>query len=381
MGLRGASGQLDARTVEEPNAARSPAGAGLVPTPVARRSRHRAPPGWVGTAAGLVLAVGLTAQAQPEETERSSEARAIAEALERLQNDPAAREEALRGLEEGRRMTELFERAQRRRDLERNAVRLLTVLASAGGLLVLYVAGRRRDRRAWPRVLESLLGAIPPNELLRVAEAVLAGAGIRLGDKGVRFGTGLAGSAGADRVEVYVARETVAMPRDVFLSALAEAAEGACQDGRRRKALTPNELESLRSVVVHLRAEARGGLAPRSIASPVDARGGSGPTSAPSDDWRPAVRALLYGVQFEPDPLQAVDRTLRAVVDRGTLDLARDDYREAVVQALGSHDSLAQLIPQGHSEETVRRFLRALQRRLLEPEVTPDESARKGEGP
>jgi len=81
-------------------------------------------------------------------------------------------------------------------------------------------------------------------------------------------------------------------------------------------------------------------------------------------DWRPAIRALIYCVQFVGDLTQSVDHVLQAVVEKGALGLERNDYREAMAAALSSTESLAAVIPQEHSEETVRRFLELLRDRL-----------------
>jgi hypothetical protein len=77
-------------------------------------------------------------------------------------------------------------------------------------------------------------------------------------------------------------------------------------------------------------------------------------------NWRPPIRALLYVVQFESDPLEAVDHAIKVVVDLGALGASRDDYRAAIAAALASTDLLAALIPQPHHEDAVRRFLQAV---------------------
>jgi len=81
-------------------------------------------------------------------------------------------------------------------------------------------------------------------------------------------------------------------------------------------------------------------------------------------DWRPAIRALIYCVQFDDDPTQSVDHALQSVIDKGALGLDRSAYREAIVTALTSGEPLARVIPQDHSEETVRRYLEMLRDRL-----------------
>ena len=81
-------------------------------------------------------------------------------------------------------------------------------------------------------------------------------------------------------------------------------------------------------------------------------------------DWRPAIRALIYCVQFEDDPTRAIDHALQTVVDRRALGLERSDYREAIANALASNEPLAEVVPQDHPEQTIRRYLELLHHRL-----------------
>ena len=80
--------------------------------------------------------------------------------------------------------------------------------------------------------------------------------------------------------------------------------------------------------------------------------------------WQPVIRTVIYCIQFEDDPTQApaVDHALRIVVDRSHL--GRDAYRDAIVSALASNELVSKVIPQDHSEETIRRFLELLLARL-----------------
>lgn len=78
--------------------------------------------------------------------------------------------------------------------------------------------------------------------------------------------------------------------------------------------------------------------------------------------WQPAIRALIYCIQFDDDPPRAVDHVLETVVDRSVI--GREGYREAVASALASAEAVSSLIPQQHSEETVRHFLALVLARL-----------------
>ena len=80
--------------------------------------------------------------------------------------------------------------------------------------------------------------------------------------------------------------------------------------------------------------------------------------------WQSVIRTVIYVIQFSDDPTQSqtVDHALRTAVDKS--DLGRDAYRDAILSALASNELVSELIPQDHSEETLRRFLELLLERL-----------------
>jgi hypothetical protein len=85
---------------------------------------------------------------------------------------------------------------------------------------------------------------------------------------------------------------------------------------------------------------------------------------AESNDWAPHIRALIYPIQFEADPIQGVDRVLEVVVQRRALGASPARYLASVRAALASDICLSELIPQNHSEGEIRRFLAEVERRL-----------------
>jgi len=89
-----------------------------------------------------------------------------------------------------------------------------------------------------------------------------------------------------------------------------------------------------------------------------------------SDNQKGLVRGLIYGIQFDPDPIDGVDRILRVVVDRQAMGATRGDFAAAVDAALSSDEPLAKLIPQYHPESVIRAFLTEMQRRLADPPQT-----------
>jgi hypothetical protein len=83
-----------------------------------------------------------------------------------------------------------------------------------------------------------------------------------------------------------------------------------------------------------------------------------------SGDWKHYVRALIYPIQFEADPVQGVDHVIKLVVRGGALGGSAAVYLASVRVALASSIRLSALIPQDHSEAEIRRFLAEVERRL-----------------
>jgi hypothetical protein len=77
------------------------------------------------------------------------------------------------------------------------------------------------------------------------------------------------------------------------------------------------------------------------------------------------IRALLYPVIFDHDPIESVDRVLDGVVRSRALRSSPEDYLAAIDAALASDEDLATLLPQPHSDTAVRRYLEALRSRLI----------------
>ena len=76
------------------------------------------------------------------------------------------------------------------------------------------------------------------------------------------------------------------------------------------------------------------------------------------------IRALIYPVQFERDPVDGIDHALEVIVRARALDKSPEEYAAAVRAALRSDERLALLIPQGHSESVIRTYLAELEKRL-----------------
>jgi len=83
------------------------------------------------------------------------------------------------------------------------------------------------------------------------------------------------------------------------------------------------------------------------------------------------LRALLYPVQFEQQPELGIERVLRMVVGRNTLQTTPSDYLRAIRLALESRDEkLAEIIPHTLSEAAIRAYLQQLSNRLAGATVT-----------
>lgn len=80
--------------------------------------------------------------------------------------------------------------------------------------------------------------------------------------------------------------------------------------------------------------------------------------------WVGHICAVLYGIQFDKNPLDSVDRIMREVVQAGALQATPRQYLESIRAALASKRPLAELLPQPHSEETIRRYLAELEHRI-----------------
>lgn len=70
------------------------------------------------------------------------------------------------------------------------------------------------------------------------------------------------------------------------------------------------------------------------------------------------IRGLIYPVQFDDDPRSGIPRVLDLVVGEHAMDASPREYLEAIREALASDESLAELIPQDHPEDVIRRYLR-----------------------
>ena len=76
------------------------------------------------------------------------------------------------------------------------------------------------------------------------------------------------------------------------------------------------------------------------------------------------MRALIYPVQFDENPLEAVDHVMDTVVSRCALNATPAEYRAGIQEALTVNDRLSQLIPDSHPEEVIRKYLAEVAHRI-----------------
>lgn len=82
------------------------------------------------------------------------------------------------------------------------------------------------------------------------------------------------------------------------------------------------------------------------------------------EDWRRYVTSVVYAVQFDREPVDAVDRLLELIVATDVLPGGPRDHLAAIRVALASTVRLADLVPQPHTEGALRKLLRVLEGRL-----------------
>jgi hypothetical protein len=82
------------------------------------------------------------------------------------------------------------------------------------------------------------------------------------------------------------------------------------------------------------------------------------------DDTKGLIRTLIYQVQFEKDPKDGIERVIKLVIQDKTVGVSQEKYIAAIKSALISTEELHTLIPQPHSESTIRDYLRELEAKL-----------------
>jgi hypothetical protein len=80
-----------------------------------------------------------------------------------------------------------------------------------------------------------------------------------------------------------------------------------------------------------------------------------------SSSHKALIRALIYPIQFSKTPGDEVERVARDVLPHAGAKASPQEYATAINAALSSPEHLSKLLPQPHSEETVREYLAKLE--------------------
>ena len=93
-----------------------------------------------------------------------------------------------------------------------------------------------------------------------------------------------------------------------------------------------------------------------------------GPREPRQQTWDSLVFALLFPVLNEQDPMRHVDRVITGVATARALGASPEDYRRAIadgrVNGRPLADVFAGMLGLPHTEETMWRFLDAIEERL-----------------
>jgi hypothetical protein len=73
---------------------------------------------------------------------------------------------------------------------------------------------------------------------------------------------------------------------------------------------------------------------------------------------------LTYPVQFEENPAHGVDRALNYVIHTKRKEISPGEFLAAIQAGLQSDECLSDLLPQKHTESSIRTYLTEMQRRL-----------------
>ncbi len=69
------------------------------------------------------------------------------------------------------------------------------------------------------------------------------------------------------------------------------------------------------------------------------------------------IRALMYPVQFDDNPVESVEHVIRNVVKSRSLNASEEEYATAIKKALRSDENLADILPSEQNEHMLREYL------------------------
>ena len=89
---------------------------------------------------------------------------------------------------------------------------------------------------------------------------------------------------------------------------------------------------------------------------------------------RGRIKALIYPIQFEKDPIDGMERVFKTVLAPNIMNVPLSDYAETIKVALESSEQLSSLIAKNHSEPTIRRYLVKLLQRIEQMSTTAEKA-------
>ena len=89
---------------------------------------------------------------------------------------------------------------------------------------------------------------------------------------------------------------------------------------------------------------------------------------------RARIKALIYPIQFEKDPIDGMERVFKTVLAPNIMNVPLSDYAETIKVALESSEQLSSLIAKNHSEPTIRRYLVKLLQRIEQMSTTAEKA-------
>jgi hypothetical protein len=82
------------------------------------------------------------------------------------------------------------------------------------------------------------------------------------------------------------------------------------------------------------------------------------------DNQKGVLRMLIYPVQFDENPTDGVDRVLKYVIHAKGTNISPGGYLAAIQAGLQSDECLSDLVPQKHTESSIRTYIAEIQGRL-----------------
>jgi hypothetical protein len=84
------------------------------------------------------------------------------------------------------------------------------------------------------------------------------------------------------------------------------------------------------------------------------------------NNWESIVAAIEYLLQFKANPLDYVEIMADAIIQQRGIKLPPEEVIDALAEMRQSNTDISTLLPQPHSDATLREFFKALEVKLAE---------------